>query len=972
VRRHTLFLLQGREVQVATVDSMRGWSKDGLLHRVSFLDLDELNPQVRAQDLEHFILEDGEISVPVPLLDWLVAHNCDVVRLVTLHTAETRGAEADGVRKAEQVRADLMQWLGERQRLVTLACFLVDPESSGFEEASALPTWAANLVISPTDQALPSGAAAPVLSVRPDGSHNPVFADVASQNLCTIGGAWRFMDEGPLDEARPDSQGAGVRVLRSFVRCVDLEDPTSLVTGNALERASGISGGWPVPAQGMVPAIPPGAFSEDAAKQLGDRHKSVIDVVELTAAVARERKTVKLWAALKMFFSFLARGVINAPRMAYDAAVAAASTAASNMTTYMIFGQSSEYEVKVGRPRLRPTADTEALQQAVEAAARIADPTTAFMPPATRDLWQEYVRVGVALVDGSAMPPNHLRPQIGDARAVLTDPADVVVRTDYKRLTVSGRALGQPTDVVLDAGDPLKVILTQDSLAARLQALASTDPTMGEASPPDSRSAPPPPHRSVPPSPADDGQPPTTPADTRRSSTESSETGNKDSNGDAERARRVREMKDIQQAVAAIDEWVAGTHQPYAWRVGHRLARALATAQTHLLLAANQLQQMQRTTFNGGAVHARRIWTPLGLGLTAAVALVVVGFLDWLPWDRVAIYAVLAVIVGFALGFALFLRDLRKRFRLLHAYESGIDQQNEATRAFRHYALEVLRLNSVYWQYLQWTPVLATLMHDPFSGQAAEPEKPAPTFIANAPRSTRSATARPDPARLEALTNEARRRIFTPGWAARAWEAGSVYLLEAFRQRQALDDSLDPFDENLRRRTGALENLRDGFLAGAHGRACRKEPESAVSQLITARPLGSLTTEVLVDGAVPYPDPAAPSDADPAEGLFQEILPGTQVSTFAPFLWKSFGLSAPVDVRRSIVATLPGERPPAPEGTTYLDTVPVPHDGQLLFAAVRVDLSEPCHASDLVVFDSRAQPDATGTRQPVPQPGGGD
>ncbi|MFZ4434840.1 MAG: hypothetical protein ACOYOQ_16740, partial [Microthrixaceae bacterium] len=520
-------------------------------------------------------LEGGELSEPVRLLDWLVEHNCDVVRLVTLHTAEAAGAEADGVRKAEQVRTELMQWLGERQRLVTIACFLVDPERARFAESSALPTWAANLVISPTDQAMPSGAATPVQAVEPDGSPNPAFADVASQNLCTLGGAWRFMEQGPLDEARPDSQAAGVQVVRSFVRCVDLEDPTPDVTANALERAGGSAGPWPLPATspGMVPAIPPGPFGEDAARQLGDRHAAVIDVVELPPALPRPRTQIGLWNALKMFFSFLVRGVLNAPRMAFDRAVMAASTAASNMATSMIFGRSSDYEVRVGRPRLRPTADTEALQRAVEAAAQIADPTTTFMPPATRDLWQEYLRIGISLVDGSAMPPGQIRPQVGDARAVLTDPADVVVRADQPALKVSGRALGQPTDVELTAGDPLGVILTQDALVARLQALVGPEAASPRLGPADAPPPPPP----VPPSSVSsaDGAPlppPQTagddpPAETGGATTETAPKSD-------EEAKRHREIKDVQDAVAAIDEWVAGNRQPYAWRIGHRIARS--------------------------------------------------------------------------------------------------------------------------------------------------------------------------------------------------------------------------------------------------------------------------------------------------------------------------------------------------------------------------------------------------------------
>jgi hypothetical protein len=932
MRRHTLFLLQGRDVQRATVESMTEWSELGLLHRISFLDLDQLDTAVRAQDLVHFVLEEGRLSEPIQLLAWLVQHNCEVIRLVTLHTADEPGGEADGVRKAEKVRAEMLQWLGERQRMVSIACFLVDPDRARFDAASAMPTWAANLVISPTDQALPSGAAAPVAALDDRGQHNPVFADVASQNLCTIGGAWRFMEAGPLDDARAGNHAAGVQVIRSFVRCVDLEDPTPAVTANALERTTLHSGtGWPLPTTSptTVPAIPPGPFIESAAAQLGDRHAGAVDAVILPPTPARPRTQVGLWTAIKLYFGFLIRGVVAAPGIVLNSAVVAASTAASMVATSMIFGRSSEYEVKVGRPRLRPSSNPEDVQRAVGAAALMADPTSTFMPPATRDLWQEYVRIGLALLDGSSMPPEQIRPQIGDARAVVQDPGDIAVRSNYPTLDVPGPALGQSAGVQLDANDPLTVILTRDALQARLTALTDKAPP-GDDSDGDTANPK-----------ANSGAAPT---ETATAST---------SAGREHDTRRLADIRRAQQALGEVDKWVTGTREPYTWKVGVRLARSLADSQVRFLHAANELEQLQRRDPDTTEVRTTQIWAALAVGAVFALVVAVFGLFGLMTWDLVATVAIVSLLVGLFISFRTFLSDLKRRFQLLHAYETGVDAQNEATRAFSHYARETLRLNSVYWQYLRWTPILSTVLHDPFAGTPDPAGEPEPVFIASAPQSTRSATARPDPVRLETLTNEARRRIFTTGWATRCWQAGSTALLDAFHAVQAIDDGIDPFEENVRQPLGALEYLRSGFTHGAHGPSCRDAPVRAVAQLITSSPLSSLTAELLVDGTTPYPDTAAPSDADPAEGLFQEILPSDHTDSFPAYLWTAGGLQAPVDVRQTVIARVPsGGSTPPPPGVAYIDTVPVSHGGQLLFAAARVDLSEPCQSTELIVFRS--------------------
>ena len=240
--------------------------------------------------------------------------------------------------------------------------------------------------------------------------------------------------------------------------------------------------------------------------------------------------------------------------------------------------------------------------------------------------------------------------------------------------------------------------------------------------------------------------------------------------------------------------------------------------------------------------------------------------------------------------------------------------------------------------------------------ESAAPRQP--TIIANAPRSTRSATAAGDPVRLETLTHEARRRIFTPGWAVRCWEAGLGFLVADFQSRYAIEESLDIFDENVRKRSGALEYVREGFLQGAHGSACRESPERATREMITSCPLGSLTSTVLVDGTTLDPDAPAPAGADPAEGIFSEILPSAADGSFPASLWRKEGLTASVDVAERIVALLPGWRDRVPDGSTYLDTTPVQHDGQLLFAAARVDLSSPCAPAELKMFRDAVEPES--------------
>gem|GEM_PF-2148284 len=990
---HTLFLLQGKEVQLDTVDAIKEWSGSGLIHPVSFLDLDELTPESRIQEAEHFVLSEGTMSAQILLLDWLADNYCPVLRLVALHTAATRGEEEDGVRKAERLRAELLQWIGAEQKLLTLACFLVDPDEATLLTTSVLPTWSANLVVSPTDQALPAGTATPVRSRASNNIPNKRFAQLAAQNLCTLGAAWKFMGEGPLDSTSPHSQAAGVQVVRSFVRSLDLVDPTVSLTQSALQpTAEGYGQGWPVPAGSPAPvaAVPAASFAADAAQQVGDRHSAIIDLVELPPTAPRPVKELKLLEALRMFFEFLRRGIVSFPRNVVNTVVTAASNAASGLATNLIFGSSSAFTVRVGRPSMVPTADTEELQKALERAISIADPRNEFMPPITRDLWQEYVRVGISLVDGSDMPPTHRRPQIGDLQAVISDPSDVVVRPEYPNLTIPNTAVGGFTATVLSIEDPLQILLTQETLRARRIFLGGQEPEDApgsataesiEQSSPEAQAAG---------SPAENPQYPSRPDGTHQSAattvapitsapTETPEGVDDEQELSREEIRikeeqRLENLEEVEDQIVRIVEWVAKSGQPYTWQISSRLAESLSQAEMRFIAAANKLTEELPERPSEDPAKKKSMYRAVIAGIALFGFFMLLGLIHWLNWSlkvpsilprvwasplftiggiswwRSAPIAVGCLLIGTGISFSLFLKYLRKQFQLLHAYESGVDRQSEAARAFSYYAIQALRLNSVYWQCLRWTPMLATILHNPFAGRPTEPAAAKPTLIHDAPRATRSAAATPNRDKLEVMTHLARHQIFRVGWASVCWEASNMALLQNFQRQRALDDVTDPYEENFRRRSGILDYLQDGFSQGIHGPICREVPEGITRNLVTSSPIDSLTSNVLVDGNCLYPDAAAPSNADPANGLFNEILPEDDPGQFAANLWRKEGLGASVMVQQKVVTMVPGWGDSSRTDTRFIDSLHVQHDGQILFAAARVDLSEPCEASELAVF----------------------
>ncbi len=944
-RRHTIFLLQGKSVQQRTVELLTGWSAAGLVQTASFLDLDapagpagpgEWDHTI-VREAEHFVLSDGELGSPVLVLDWLADNFCDVIRLVALHTAEQPGAEADGVRKAELIRQGLQHYRGVRQMVVPISCFLVDEELTKLDAESVLPTWSANLVISPTDQALPDGSATPIRAQLSDGKPDPRYAAVAAQALCTIGGVWSFMGEGPFDHNRTDSVAAGCRVIRTFVRTLDLPDPTPRITHRVLEPlggSAGLAGTWPDP-QGRpyVPAIPAISFSQEAAQQLCERYSRTVNLRELPAAVVPEPTPVGFWTAVRMFFQFMVRGFVTLPRIFADTIVERASRAASSMATNRLFGEQSGYLVEVGPRRSLPPVSGESAQTAMETAARLVSPNDTYMPPATRDLLGELLRIGTALLDGGDMPPEQVPPRIGDVSAFIPDPSDIAVAPSHPTLTIPGSLVGQEEDVVLRGHDPLTAVRIRELLQAECRQLAADD---GQSARADATSP---------------GSGDGTPQPDDEAADESAA-----SDDTASVSRRLSNTAD---QISRIDSWIAGTRRPFTWLVGERIALPLTVAQMRAYSAASRLGerpeiQQVRIPDRLSALRALGIAALLSLCTWAVTPLGV-----W-KWRTALFLSIALLLTGALVAYRQFYRRLKQEFQILHRQEVEIEELNRAARELQHYSFEALRLGSLYWQYERWAAVLAGALHRPF-GSIADTEAAVdePRLISDGPRSARSATAIPDPQLVERLCNLARRRVYTQGWNYRALQAGISSLTEQLGKERSLapEARLDPFDDNDRQNSGTLERLQHAYRHGAHGVAARAEPNRRTADLTSNSPMQQLTSEVLVKGTDRYPDAAAPPDADPTDGFIQELFPSPHEQSFPVSLWQDAGLRAPADVEERIIICQDSLHDASVPQTRFLPAAAVRNGKRLLFAAARLDLSYACPPEALVLFERRSQAD---------------
>lgn len=939
-------------------EQLTAWSKAGILRRLGFIDHHTLLGNGRIERIPQTILEHGEVR-SVDMFDWLAGNYCDLTRVVAVHTDPTRDESANVRTAAERCQQEVRARQGPQQRLVQVACYLGAPGHGEYNTGAVAPAFQ-NLVIVPVDQAMPGSAASPI--APRDGEHPaPRFAAVAAQTIATLSGAWLFQQEGALDDSTSGSAQTGVRVVRSYVRTLDVPDPVPELTDRTLSREPVDGGsGWPLPtgAASVVPANPPEHFARTAARDLADRHSEVIGLHRVSPPRAVEATSVRLFAAVRMFASYLLTGLRAAPRLAMHRMTSAASVAA----TSAMFGQNSQFQIVVGRSSIRqPPSDLETVERTVSLALRDAEPAANYLPPPCVDLWREYALVGTALIDGSDLPPGLTRPSVGDSRAVIQQPGLVVADPAYPPFEISPSAFGSsngPTTVI-DPFDPRSVLVVRRDLvriAGQAAGESNTEPEIEDDV-------------------FVDGEADQEPAGDSSPVAEAAEGRAEEGSSATDRQRRL-----ASKALSELGDWVTDIESTFSWKVGESIAAALVEAEEATAAAAAMLGQGAPEQPTSDLDVRTKVLSSIGFSLLFGVVVGVWMYMTGDRWQDCVVTGVVCVLVGLVIGFISYLRALRRQFQAVHRYNQRIEDLNHAYEAFTKYSREVLRLSSLYWQYQRWTRVLAGLLHRPFGQPLPSTDQGSALMISSEALAVRSAVAQLDRSGLDSKVHGLRRATFTIGWLQRAWSEAEGGITNQFCRDRALDEPPDPLDDTLRRRSGLLDHLVAAVQADEHGRLSRRNRITRIRELVSAYSLERIVRDVSIDGIAPYPDAIAPTNARDGDGLFGELLDfdakGPQ--RYHHELWASHGLDSSATVAESMVQTTPflAEQVDQVErveevgrklhqSVRVASTSPLQHAGRTLYGSSRVDLSEVCQPKDLVLFRETADEPEKGWFKPV-------
>lgn len=940
-------------------EQLTAWSKAGLLRRLGFVDHQALQGDGRLERLPQTVLEGGEVR-SVDLFDWLAGNYCDLTRILAVHTDPTRNESVAVLKAAERCHQEVRARQGPQQRLVQIACYLGAPGHGEYDTKAVGPAFQ-NLVIVPVDQAMPGSGASP-LAPREGEQPASRFASVAAQTIATISGAWLFQQEGALDDSTSGSAQTGIRVVRSYVRTLDVPDPVPELTDRTLNRELVDGGsGWPLPtgAASVVPANPPEHFARAAAKDLAGRHSDAIGLHRVAPPRAIETTPVRLLAAIRMFGSYLLTGLRAAPRLAVHRLSSAASVAA----TSAMFGQNSQFQIVVGRSSIRqPPSDLETVERTVSLALRDAEPAANYLPPPCVDLWREYALVGTALVDGSDLPPGLTRPSVGDSRAVIQQPGLVVADPAHPSFEISPSAFGSshgPTTVI-DAFDPRSVLVVRRDLV-RIAGQAAND-SDSESDPGDDDAFG---------DEADDDAPAGDSSPVAAAAEEKAEEGS----SATDRQRRL-----ATRALSELGDWVADIESTYSWKLGESIAGPLLEAEEATAAAAAVLSQGAPQQPSSDLDVRTKVLSSIGMSLL--FGLIVGGwmYLTESRWQDCVVVGVVCVLIGLVIGFVSYLRALRRQFQAVHRYNQRIEDLNHAYEAFTKYSREVLRLSSLYWQYQRWTRVLAGLLHRPFGQPLPANDPGSALMISSEALAVRSAVAQLDQRGLDSKVHGLRRATFTIGWLQRAWGEAEGGITNEFCRDRAMDEPPDPLEDTLRRRSGLLDHLVAAVQTDEHGRVSRRNRTARIRELVSAYSLERIVRDVSIDGIDPYPDAIAPTNAREGDGLFGELIDfdaeGPQ--RYHHELWSSHGLDSSATVADSIVQTTPflAEEVEQVErveevgrqlhqSVSVKATSPLQHAGRTLYGSSRVDLSETCQAKDLVLFRETADEQEKGWFEPV-------
>lgn len=639
-------------------------------------------------------------SSAVVLQQVLTAHRYDRLRVAVVVPADA-GAGQRVPRAAEQTLEQVVRASAIATPLTLLRLLFTRGSAAEqrYDPGMVLEGWH-NLLVAPDDAAGPG-----LGSVALDRLSAPL--DVArhvAPAVASVAGLWSGIDRVVFDDLAL-LPGNTLRAVRAFYRELDATGVEDRLRLTLFESG----GRLPLPRSAQAPVVyvqDVALATRTAARALWTKHRDVLRGGRVDIG-DEQAQPISVWAAVKIFLSFLRAALRNAPSAWLQGLLSSVSSALATTVQHAVFGRADSAYAVMSRSDVTSWQD---LGPGAEQMSTMLAEQPAGRQLAQNDLtslWADYVNGALTLADGGRRSVGIEPVTVGAAIGVVHNSADVVPGAvdAFTEIPASLAAvIGAPR---VAGGD----VLGAADVKTRLERVFG-DPAAG--------------------------------IEARHTFAELTRW-----EASIEKSYAVQVgstlVDFLGRARAEVDELVQHLR---GFAAGSDIDEKLSRRQ-------QVIATITRTA--GWAMFAALI---VLLGIAAA---------GWVSWTFSLVVGAVALAIYFPAALVLFLLGQRHLFAELNSRRSQRTELEAAQFNLRAALQDVSRLSAAYGQLLAWNRVLGEVLHAPF-GPVAPARPPCTHVVDGLPRSTQIGVAAPANGEAESAAHSLQQRLYGIGWLTGPWE----------------------------------------------------------------------------------------------------------------------------------------------------------------------------------------------------------
>jgi hypothetical protein len=826
--------------------------------------------------------------------------------------------------------------------------------------------WEFNLVVSPEDRIADDRMGVELSATT--------VTTVAATTLVTVAGLWRWSGDARIDSMKParGSSEPRIQLTRTYVRITDGGFALKKIA-DAVLTLDGSTGTWPCPTGGS----PPSVLADDPVGTVGSIANEFIDAFHLSfsplqAPSPPPPKRLRLWEGIKLFAKTVWRIILNLPVQWVRQEQERVNDALLTFFTRHTFGEDSDIVLTLrGHSLNRGSGEPTGIE-------RLRGITELDMPGANEafaepSLWSAFGTVGCGLADGSELPEGIEAPMRGASRAVVPTPDLIApaVGDDqmFRNELLSGVEL-EPVDAFGAA--ELERCLADALHVSEQPAGAPVEP--GPSPIPDAFDA-------------GADQPILSSSSDGVAQNEASSVSSHATSTVPEALRAAdlaglsaEQLKQLQDSLAT---WKSQSHRSssFAWRLGDAMGKAITGASEELAVALTLIHKGPPVNKQSEKEIALAKGFRRFLSFALIAVLVLVGLIVGLVLGSIItlIVAAVAAVIVLAASFGVIIRrfidtttaQAREEFRRATAIGDYWFAFNRAYAA----AAGVARFCSLDWQYLDWATTLSVLIREPW-GQNTKLEESEDLVDIPHPLLVTVGSAEVSADQFQRSVAASQQVVITRGWLRTAFErhvrlsnarfgdlmhVADTSATDATRDTSRPDTVADTHAGTGETIYSPRSQMRHDATGRRFGAEARLDEANQIIGEALGQPLDGLFSSVTV------PPPAGRGFTGVGVTEFLSYLVPTDdrpPSSFPAGSYRVPELHVPDDIQIALPESIAA--PTSKAGTSTVTAEwPRIYGERFVLGMHRVDLGEPCPASDLSFIEETSS--ASQSTSEVPQ-----